>query len=250
MKKILNGFLIIGMVFSITACNSNMKQTKKDEQLNKVKTLNIENKDAGDVSILKGDERIVLISTKFGDLKIALYNKTPKHSDNFVKLVSKKYYDGLLFHRVINHFMIQGGDPDSRNAKQGAMLGNGGPGYTIPAEFVPEYFHKKGAIAAARRGDNVNPEKASSGSQFYIVQGRKYTDEQLNSLENRIGRKFTKQQRETYKTIGGTPFLDGNYTVFGEVIEGLNVIDKIAEVKTDRFDRPIKDIKMTIKIVK
>ena len=193
----------------------------------------------------------VLISTKFGDMKVLLYNETPKHRDNFVKLINKKFYDGTLFHRVIKNFMIQGGDPNSVNAKPDATLGNGGPGYTIDAEIVPKYFHKKGALAAARLGDRANPKKKSSGSQFYIVKGKIYGDKELDAMELRMGKKFSEEQREAYKTIGGTPNLDGEYTVFGEVIQGLNIIDKIAAVETDKAtNRPLKDIKMTIKVVK
>jgi len=195
-------------------------------------------------------EKKILISTTFGDIKIKLYNETSKHRDNFIKLVSEEFYNGTLFHRVINNFMIQGGDPDSKNAKPDAMLGNGGPGYTIPAEFVPKYFHKKGALAAAREGDNVNPKKASSGSQFYIVQGRTFGDKELDALSSRAGVTYTEEQREVYKTIGGTPHLDGNYTVFGEVYEGLDVVDKIAAIQTGQANRPVVDVAMTIKIIK
>jgi len=193
----------------------------------------------------------VLISTKFGDMKVLLYNETPKHRNNFVKLINKKFYDGTLFHRVIKNFMIQGGDPNSVNAKPDATLGNGGPGYTIDAEIVPKYFHKKGALSAARLGDRANPKKKSSGSQFYIVKGKIYGDKELDAMELRMGKNFSEEQREAYKTIGGTPHLDGEYTVFGEVIQGLNIIDKIAAVETDKAtNRPLKDIKMTIKVVK
>jgi cyclophilin family peptidyl-prolyl cis-trans isomerase len=194
-------------------------------------------------------ERKVLISTSYGDIKIRLYDETPLHRDNFIKLASEGYYDGTLFHRVINQFMIQGGDPDSKGAKSDAMLGNGGPAYTIPAEFISKYYHKKGVIAAAREGDNVNPNKASSGSQFYIVQGKKFTDAELDVITTRTGHAFTKEERDVYKTIGGAPHLDGSYTVFGEVYEGLDVVDKIAAVKTGFADRPVDDIKMTVKII-
>jgi cyclophilin family peptidyl-prolyl cis-trans isomerase len=163
----------------------------------------------------KTTETIVLLKTTMGDMKIKLYNETPLHRDNFIKLVNEKYYDGLLFHRVINNFMIQGGDPDSRNAPAEKRLGMGGPGYTIPAEILPKFSHKKGAVAAARMGDEVNPKKESSGSQFYIVHNN-----------------------------NGTPHLDGDYTVFGEVIEGMKVIDKIATAKTGVADRPVEDIKI------
>lgn len=199
---------------------------------------------------------LILISTSFGDIKISLYNETPKHRDNFIKLVKEGTLDGTLFHRVIKDFMIQGGDPDSKNAVAGTTLGEGGLGYTIPAEFVPSLIHKKGVLAAAREGDAVNPEKASSSCQFYLVQGRKFTREEIDKmLKGKNARRdakitYTDEQYKTYETIGGTPHLDMDYTVFGEVIEGLDVIDKIAEVKKDKRDRPLEDIKMTLKIVK
>ena len=182
-----------------------------------------------------------------GDIKLKLYEETPLHRDNFIKLVNSHYFDSTLFHRVINNFMIQGGDPDSKRAASGAMLGNGGPSYTIPAEFVPALIHKKGVLAAAREGDMVNPQKASSGSQFYIVQGKVFTTEELDMLSKRMGKSFTEEQIKTYTTIGGTPHLDGNYTVFGEVISGWDVIDKIAAVATDQNNRPKEDIRMFVK---
>ncbi|MCB0798050.1 MAG: peptidylprolyl isomerase [Chitinophagales bacterium] len=191
-------------------------------------------------------EQIVKISTSYGDMLIKLYNETPKHRDNFIKLVKEGYYNGLLFHRVMQEFMVQGGDPDSRNAAAGARLGSGSPGYTIPAEFRKDLFHKKGALAAARQPDQVNPQKASSGSQFYIVQGKPTSDDELAMMGQRMGITFTEDQMEVYRTLGGTPFLDQNYTVFGEVISGMEVIDKIAAVQTDANDRPREDIKMTI----
>jgi len=263
-----------------------------------------------------GAEKKICITTSFGDIKIKLYDKTVQHSDNFIKLVKASYFDGTLFHRVIQNFMIQGGDPDSKNADSTAILGNGGPAYTIPAEFlydtvsvntaagvkktkVPVYIHKKGALAGAREGDNVNPLKASSGSQFYIVQGQVFNDAYLNYFErdhqimellsqpeyaaakatymnyyysnNKIKLdsmktvyggivdklplttpKFTysEEQRTIYKTIGGTPHLDADYTVFGEVYEGLDVVDKIAAVKTGAYARPLKDVKMiSVKVI-
>ena len=192
---------------------------------------------------------MVLISTNYGEMKAILYNETPLHRDNFIKLVKEGYYDGTLFHRVIDGFMIQGGDPDSKTAKPKQMLGQGGPGYTIPAEFKQELIHKKGALAAARMGDNVNPQKASSGSQFYIAQGKRYTSEELNMLQARMGKQFNQTQKDAYVNEGGVPFLDYEYTVFGQVIEGLEVIDKIAKVQKDRYDRPVEDVKMTISIV-
>ncbi len=157
----------------------------------------------------------VLIETTKGNMTVVLYDDTPLHRDNFVKLAESGFYEELLFHRVIKNFMIQGGDPMSKNAAPGARLGNGGPGYTISAEIVyPTHFHKKGALAAARTGDNVNPKRESSGSQFYIVQGQKYTDMTLDQIEKRLGKTFTKKERDAYATVGGTPHLDNQYTVF------------------------------------
>ncbi len=189
-----------------------------------------------------------LIHTDYGDMKVKLYNTTPQHRDNFVKLIKEGYYDDLLFHRVINGFMIQGGDPQSKNAPAGAHLGSGGPGYTVPAEIGR--YHFKGALAAARTGGPSNPKKASSGSQFYIVQGRPVSEGQLKMMEQKKGIKYTPEDIKRYKEQGGTPFLDNDYTVFGEVIEGLEVIDKIAQVQTGEADRPVKDVKMKIELVK
>src|ERR1044072_5630680 len=181
--------------------------------------------------------RKVKVLTPYGTMIIMLYDQTPQHRDNFVKLVKQHFYDSLLFHRVINTFLIQGGDPDSRHAAPGAVLGNGENGYTVPAEFQLDLFHRKGVLAAAR---DENPAKASSGCQFYIVQGKQWTDAELDKLEQtRLGgRKIPVDQREVYKTKGGTPQLDQSYTVFGQVIKGLEVIDKIAGVKTSGKDRP------------
>jgi len=203
------------------------------------------------MSQTKSEQKTVkfVIHTEMGDMKGILYDQTPKHRDNFVKLVKSGFYDGLLFHRVISGFMIQGGDPVSKNAKPGQQLGSGGPGYTIPAEINPQYIHKKGALSAARLGDAQNPQKASSGSQFYIVQGQIQNGSQLSGLSARTGFKYTDEQKKVYETIGGTPFLDGQYTVFGEITEGFDVIDKIAASQKDQADRPKSDIKMTIKIV-
>ena len=194
------------------------------------------------------DSRIVVIQTEFGDMKVRLFNSTPKHRDNFIKLVEEGYYDGTVFHRIIQNFMIQGGDPDSRNAAPDQPLGTGGPGYTIDAEIGA--IHSKGALAAARQDDSINPEKKSSGSQFYIVQGMIQTDAQLDALERQKGIVYSPEQRELYKTIGGTPRLDMDYTVFGEVIEGIDIIDKIASQPSARMNRPVDDIEMTIKVVK
>ena len=252
----------------------------------------------------KGTEFV--IHTSFGDMKGRLYDETPLHKANFIKLINEGFYDSLLFHRVIKNFMIQGGDPDSKNAPAGKQLGNGGPGYTIPAEINPKFIHKKGALSAARMGDNVNPQKASSGSQFYIVQGVVYNTEHLAGMEQKIISRqksglvqayiklpenielrstldslsaaknqealnqlwnqtkekseayykengslgFSKLQKELYSTIGGTPHLDGEYTVFGEIYEGLEIIDLIANVKGDRSNRPIEDVVFSIEILK
>ncbi len=190
-------------------------------------------------------QSLVLLETTEGNIKILLYNETPLHRDNFLKLVKEGYYDGLLFHRCIPNFMIQAGDPDSRNADANKSLGTGGPFYKIPAEIVPTYYHKKGAVAAARQGDAVNPEKMSSGSQFYIVQGTKMSHSQLTSMENTNRHTpFSPQQIQDYTTHGGTPHLDNAYTVFGEVTEGLDVVDKIAVQPTGQKNRPLKDIRI------
>ncbi len=237
----------------------------------------------------------VLLETTLGEIEIALYNETPTHRDNFIKLVKEGAYDGVLFHRVINNFMIQTGDPDSKNAAVDALLGSGGPGYDLPAEIVyPKLFHKRGALAAARQGDETNPERRSSGSQFYIVTGRRYSEYQLNAMLERLadqsrGMKFqslarehmgeidalqaqgdttalmnlqnelikqteewyaknpvqfTQQQIDAYSTVGGTPHLDGSYTVFGEVVKGMDVVDKIQNVATNPHDRPVDDVKI------
>lgn len=273
MRKILFAFFLMSM--GVASCNNNYKQDNNMEEQK---------------------ETVVLMKTDKGDIKIKLYNETPKHRDNFLKLIDDGVYEGLLFHRVIKDFMVQGGDPESKNAPKGKMLGAGDVGYTIPAEFVyPKYYHKKGALAAARQGDQVNPQKESSGCQFYIVTGKKYSEQELKSMEkqmneakvtnifNSIARKnmslirelqqkqdqnalydlqekiyaeaveeakktpdfkFTSEQIADYTTLGGTPFLDNQYTVFGEVVDGLDVIDSIQVVKTDRSDRPVDDVRI------
>lgn len=236
------------------------------------------------------------IKTTEGDIVIRLYDETPRHRDNFLKLAKNGYFNGTLFHRVIKDFMIQGGDPDSKNAPKGKILGTGGPDYTIPAEFVyPRYFHKRGALSAARTGDEVNPDRESSGSQFYIVWGKIYKPAELKQMERQMAMQqeqevfnllakehreeimefrrkrdqaglqtlqeqlieetkkicrqkgkptFTTEQTEAYTTVGGTPFLDNQYTVFGEVEEGINVVERIQNHKTDRNDRPTEDVKV------
>ena len=209
----------------------------------------------GILNLGKMKNQKVKIETTEGDITLLLYDDTPLHRDNFIKLVKSKFYDGVLFHRVINEFMIQGGDPNSKNAEPGKMLGDGDVGYTIPAEFkTPQIYHKRGALAAAREGDDTNPEKASSGCQFYIVVGKQFTNEQLDQMEaskiNKHGHandstyKYSEQARIDYTTIGGTPHLDGNYTVYGEVLTGMDVVDKIAQARTNRADRPREDIRI------
>lgn len=232
MYKIRNLFLFC-CILTIIGCQGLSKTAKKE---------------------IKTENQIVKITTSEGIMFLKLYDKTPKHKENFLKLVDTGFYDSLLFHRVINGFMIQGGDPNSKGATSGAPLGSGGPGYKIPAEFDTSFYHKKGALAAARMGDNVNPKKKSSGSQFYIVQGKKQTKAQLeNIIRMKVMKNssfsYSEEQLKTYQEIGGTPFLDGDYTVFGEVIYGLDVIDKIAAVKTGRGDRPAEDVFMTMELV-
>ena len=272
-----NKILLICLAFiALTACNAGSKRQTNHHMENEKRTL-------------------VKLETTMGNITVALYNETPKHRDNFIKLVKEGVYDSTLFHRVIKQFMIQAGDPDSKNASDTAMLGSGDVGYTIPAEFNPKFFHKKGVLAAARQGDDVNPEKASSGCQFYIVTGRKFTEPQLLGMENKINEqreealfdslarqhmkeiykmrkagdnagllelqdtleaqareladkeekfRFTPEQIKAYSTIGGAPHVDGSYTVFGEVTEGMEVVDNIEIAKTNRADRPIENIRI------
>lgn len=272
-----NKILLICLAFiALTACSAGSKKQTNHHMENEKRTL-------------------VKLETTMGNITVALYNETPKHRDNFIKLVKEGVYDSTLFHRVIKQFMIQAGDPDSKNASDTAMLGSGDVGYTIPAEFNPKFFHKKGVLAAARQGDDVNPEKASSGCQFYIVTGRKFTEPQLLGMENKINEqreealfdslarqhmkeiykmrkagdnagllelqdtleaqareladkeekfRFTPEQIKAYSTIGGAPHLDGSYTVFGEVTEGIEVVENIEIAKTNRADRPIENIRI------
>jgi len=253
----------------------------------------------------KPEDDLVQITTPYGDIVVKLYDKTPLHHSNFMKLAESGYYDGTLFHRVIKSFMIQAGDPDSKHANPGQLLGEGDTTYTIPFEYVSEYIHKRGVLAAARESDDINPGKASSGSQFYIVQGKKFTDDELDAVELKVERrtkqyilmdllkkqgdstalkefksfadkrdtayirkvidrfhdaveaeymrtkpfKLSEEQRQVYKTTGGTPHLDGAYTVFGEVVSGMDVVDKIAAMKTDTNDRPLQDIPLSMKVI-
>jgi len=195
-----------------------------------------------------GQKNKISIETEYGKIVLMLYDNTPLNTNNMVKLAKEHYYDSTIFHRCIPQFVIQGGDSTSKHAKPGQMLGEGGLGYTVPAEINDSDYHKRGALGVAR--DNT-PDKSGSACQFYIVVGKKYTDDDLDKMEQHSGRKFTKSQREAYKTMGGTPHLDGNYTVFGEVIEGMDVVDKISNEPRDRHDRPIKDIRMLkVRVVK
>ena len=194
---------------------------------------------------------MVRMHTSEGVIEMKLYDETPAHRDNFVKLVKAHKYDSLLFHRVIKDFMIQGGDPDSKKAPRGKLLGEGDLGYKVPAEFMPElHYHKRGALAAAREGDDVNPEKASSASQFYIVWGMVFTDQQLEILRQKLVKRrgrnvdITPEQVEVYTTVGGTPHLDGEYTVFGEVVKGIEVVDRIQNKRCDRNDRPLENVRI------
>ena len=188
-----------------------------------------------------------LIETEFGNVKVELYNSTPKNKANFIKLANEGFYDDLLFHRVIPGFMIQGGDPDSKNAQQGQPLGQGGPGYTLDAEIGE--VHVRGALAAARLADQANPERQSSGSQFYIVSGQKFDEAMLNQVVQQSGIQYTPEQRKAYLEQGGYPPLDGAYTVFGRVVDGMEVVDKIAAAQRDQMDRPLQDIRMKVSII-
>lgn len=206
----------------------------------------------------KEKRHLVEINTTQGRMVVELYNETPLHRDNFIKLVQAHYYDSTLFHRVIEGFMIQGGDPDSKKAEDRSKpLGDGGPDYTLPAEFRPELIHRKGALAAAREGDDVNPEKRSSGSQFYIVQGRQWAPTDLARMEERqnsmrpdsMDVHYTPEQVEEYGTDGGAPHLDGNYTVFGQLLEGMDVLDRIAALPCDNQDRPLADVRVWMRVI-
>lgn len=199
------------------------------------------------IQIMAPERCLIEIETEFGVMLAELFSSTPKHRDNFVKLAEEGYYNDLLFHRVINGFMIQGGDPNSRNAPAGQSLGFGGPNYQVPAEFVDSLVHVKGAICAARTN---NAEKKSSGSQFYIVHGGPVKEEMLTQIENARGFRYTPEQRQAYTQLGGTPHLDREYTVYGRIVEGLDVIDKIAAVQTDGNNRPKADVKMTVRVIK
>ncbi len=201
-------------------------------------------------SVKNNQQARLKIETDSGTMVVKLYNQASLHRNNFIKLAKEHFYDGVLFHRVIKDFMVQGGDPNSKNAKPGAQLGEGSLKYTIPAEFDTSLFHKKGALAMAREGDDVNPKKASSSTQFYIVEGKAFTDAEMDKMQSRFKIKIPENHRAVYRTIGGAPFLDMNYTVFGQVISGLDVIDKIANMQKDAHDRPLNDIKIKITLLK
>lgn len=243
---------ILALVF-LGACESNKKIKSQQENSNSEVNATDAVVDTPVIPASTQPEKknkMVEIVTDYGTMKVRLYDETPLHRDNFIKLVEEGYYNDLLFHRIIKGFMIQGGDPNSKNAGPEVQLGSGGPGYTVPAEIKSGLYHKKGALAAARMGDQMNPQKASSGSQFYIVQGSVVQESMLQQIASRSGITYTPEQITTYTTVGGTPFLDGQYTVFGEVIEGMDVIDKIAAVKTLPGDRPELNVKMTVRTVK
>lgn len=242
--------LIVIVVLGFIACNNEVKQeisetTTKDETVEK-KTAKPEKEIAEEETRINEKpaqvkETLVLISTSMGDITAKLYNETPQHRDNFIKLIKEGWYNDSPFHRVINQFMIQGG-----HNKDGSM----DPGYTVPAEFNQALYHKKGALSAARLADQVNPNKESSGCQFYIVQGKKATAQEIEMMQKRLKITYSDEQKDTYMNMGGTPFLDMQYTVFGEVIKGLDIIDKIAIVKTGEGDVPVKALTMTISIIK
>jgi cyclophilin family peptidyl-prolyl cis-trans isomerase len=238
MKKIITLiFVLFFAVFSLQA------QTKKIAAKKKTSIQQSSIKKIQDVHIK--------IITDSGIIIVKLCDSTPTYRDNFIKLVQQGFYDSLLFHRVIPNFMIQGGDPTSKNAQPGMLLGNGGDSLPlIPADFKPYLFHKRGVLAAARDGDDVDPTKASSACQFYIVTGQKFTDDQLNQMELKMNKVFTPEQREAYKTVGGAPWLDNAYTIFGEVESGMEVVDKIAAMPRDGNDRPLTDIRMKMEIMK
>ena len=237
MKKVIYSCIILSII-ALASCSS-PKKVKTEENSATTGTTEQTSQNNNTQKMTK-----VLFKTSFGDITVALYDDTPQHKANFIKLVNDKFYDGVLFHRIIKGFMIQGGDPNSKTAKAGQQLGDGDVGYTIPAEFVPAHYHKRGALAAARESDQVNPQKASSGCQFYIVDGTVYDNDKMTMIAQRTGKTFTPEQVQAYTTVGGAPWLDGDYTVFGEVIKGMEVVDKIADQQKDRNDRPLEDIKI------
>lgn len=244
MRSILLFFLLLVVPAGLASAQATQKKQKPVKTTTSPKS-EAPTKNAKEMNTTEKDT-LVEISTDFGVIRLKLYKETPLHRENFIKLIGQGFYDSLLFHRVINGFMIQGGDPQSKNAPAGQMLGMGDVGYKIPAEIRDTLYHKKGALAAARDG---NPEKASSGCQFYIVHGRKFSETELNSFESRSGVKLQPAAREYYMNVGGSPWLDGSYTVFGEVVSGMDVVDQIAATPVGPNDRPVKDVVFTIKLV-
>ncbi|MEJ7588458.1 MAG: peptidylprolyl isomerase [Ferruginibacter sp.] len=252
MTVIFRLILITALLFSVSGANAQVKKPVKKKVVKKSAAsparASIKPKPkpaiAPPATSLPGVR--VKITTDVGEIIVRLSDKTPLHRDNFIKLVNDHFYDSLIFHRIIAGFMIQGGDPESKNALPDIMLGKGDVGYTIPAEFDSTLYHKKGALAAAR---NNNPERASSGCQFYIVQGKKFSEDELNMIGMQRGVYFSPAKRMTYKMLGGTPVLDMNYTVFGEVETGLEVVDQIAQSQKNNFDRPLNDIHMKMEVV-
>lgn len=222
----------VSLIFIVIACGFIFSPSPKKEKVKKF-------------------DQLVTISTMYGDMKVILYDETPLHKENFLKLVDEGFYDSTTFHRVMYEFMIQGGDPNSKDNNPNND-GLGGPGYTIDAEFNPKFYHRKGVIAAARQPDNVNPKKASSGSQFYIVHGRKFNANETNRMAAMKRIQYSPEQINAYSELGGAPHLDGDYTVFGEVISGMNIIDSIAQVKTSFGNRPVQNVimKMTSEKIK
>ncbi|MCR5453579.1 MAG: peptidylprolyl isomerase [Bacteroidales bacterium] len=231
MKKILLVITALMMMVQLSPAQKNNRNKNAKQQ------------QVAEQQVKQNNNIMILLETTMGNIKIELYDDTPVHSNNLKKLVEEGFYDGILFHRVIDGFMVQTGDPDSKAATPGQRLGAGGPGYTLPAEIIPNHFHKRGAIAAARTGDQGNPMRRSSGSQFYIVHGTVTPAANLKAY-SRYGLEFSDEQIQAYSTIGGAPTLDAQYTVFGEVVEGMDVVDKIATAERDSADRPKTDIKI------
>lgn len=247
MKKFFLPMLMMA-VLAIAGCSNSTSNQSKDAKTEATEQTPPAEQKVTDNDMAEKQQKFVITTSK-GKMTGVLYNETPIHRDNFIKLINEGFYDGLLFHRVIRDFMIQGGDPESKGAPQGKPLGSGGPGYTLTAEILPQFIHKKGALSAARTSDQINPRRESSGSQFYIVQGSTVTQQSLDDMNTR-GKNYTEEQMAIYKKIGGTPHLDAQYTVFGEIIEGLEVIDSIAAVKTAPGDRPIDNVVMKIELIK
>ncbi len=240
-------FLFTALAVALFSCSDGGAGTSSSDspsdqpEASATRSANAVSDTSNPASAASGDA-VVLIETDYGNIKVKLYDSTPKHKENFLKLTREGYYAGTLFHRVIPGFMIQGGDPDSKNAPSGQALGMGGPGYTIDAEIGAKHF--RGALAAARTGGPTNPEKRSSGSQFYIVQNGPVPPAQMDQIIQQKGTQYTPEEIDYYLKVGGTPFLDDDYTVFGQVLEGMDAVDKIANVLKDNRDRPVEDIRI------